>query len=404
MTSYEAVIQETLCELSHTERPIILFCAGSAGIMGKRALDYLKISAVCFCDNNAKRQGTMLEGLTVLSPKEAQELYPDALVFICAFFHYKTIVFIEEQLKNTSFHVQNWYPLYYVYQIHVIQRDIDPSSLAAAMGLMCGHVESNQNTDIFIMDKYVPAVAITDKCTLRCVDCSRLTIHNKNAGHYNKDTIMKSMQRLSNSVDAINMLAIYGGEPLLHPDVVEICQAAAKLPNVLGIYLVTNGTIMPANILNKLKGLVTYVIVSNYGNLSVRAERIKDVCADCGIVCEMSEESPVWCSMPAPAFYNRSEADNVRKFISCKVKPSLVSMGCGELRDGKYYVCTYASVGSYIGAFQENEENFVDLLNEDFTAKCARERLKYVVSNPYNRVACQYCNIGEKWVPAAVQG
>lgn len=72
-----------------------------------------------------------------------------------------------------------------------------------------------------IADLDVIQIEITNACTLRCANCTRLV------GHHAKPFMMtldQFKEALDSVLDAPNRIGITGGEPLIHPQFPEICE------------------------------------------------------------------------------------------------------------------------------------------------------------------------------------
>jgi FkbM family methyltransferase len=74
-TAYDAAVGEC-------GGKVVLFGAGGFGRLISRKLRELKIQPIAFADNNALLWGTKIEGVDVISPKDAAELYGKQAVFL----------------------------------------------------------------------------------------------------------------------------------------------------------------------------------------------------------------------------------------------------------------------------------------------------------------------------------
>lgn len=72
-----------LIKMLKAPEELVLFGAGKYGGAVLAALKREGIDGVrCFCDNNDKAWGNLIDGLEVISPQEAVEQYPDACFVI----------------------------------------------------------------------------------------------------------------------------------------------------------------------------------------------------------------------------------------------------------------------------------------------------------------------------------
>lgn len=73
-------------------------------------------------------------------------------------------------------------------------------------------------------DIFMPSleVFITERCTLRCRDCSHLIPEYKTPGDYEISEIISILENVLKIVKKISDLIILGGEPMLHKDLCEL--------------------------------------------------------------------------------------------------------------------------------------------------------------------------------------
>lgn len=92
---------------------------------------------------------------------------------------------------------------------------------------------------------------VTPQCNLKCFYC-----HNegqpKGFGFMNPEWVRRLARWAQESGDCPSAIAISGGEPLLHPQLLEIVRVAASLSNQ--VTLVTNGTLLCSEKIQELRG------------------------------------------------------------------------------------------------------------------------------------------------------
>lgn len=389
---YEKILQDELNELLTTDKPIILFGTLAMGMMAKRTLEFLNISIACFCDNNKEKQGKDIDGVAVLSPIQAKKLYSEAIVYICSF-NMDSIHMIEKQLKEIGFNnIKGKDMLFYVYQMQVMKRSIPSSELAKTMYIM-KHREKR-----LVLNRV--SFPITTKCSLKCRDCGALIPYFKEPSHYNKEVLLKSLKIISKSVDAIKEILIFGGEPFLHPDLAEICNEAASLTNVGQVLIITNGTIAPnMNVAKSLSKSVNYISLSDYGNLSKRKKKIKDIAKESNICLEITEQAREWSDFGELKPRNRTLTENKQLFSICSHR-----FDCHSIIDGEYHFCGRSAFGTALGAIPKNENDYVNLLDPNISISEIKEKLKVLLDDTKCITPCDYCDwVIAKKIPPAVQ-
>ena len=69
-------------------------------------------------------------------------------------------------------------------------------------------------------------IDITNACPLNCAHCNRLVGHHKKPYFMNVDAVAKAIESLDGFPGTVGII---GGEPLLHPDIAEICSLVRKM-------------------------------------------------------------------------------------------------------------------------------------------------------------------------------
>ncbi|MFZ5968958.1 MAG: radical SAM protein [Bacillota bacterium] len=378
---YEKVLQEQLKGLLSTQKPIVLFGAMALGQMAQRTVHFFGKKAVCFCDNDKTKQGKIVDGLTVLSPEQVKKQYPNAKIYICLHNNNSTAK-VASQLKALKFtDIYNRDMLFWAYQIYVVKRSVSSYDLAETMNIF------NDRENRTILGNV--SVVITEKCTLRCIDCGVFIPYYKHPKHHDKDKIIEGMRKLSQIVDAIENFTIIGGEPLLHKDLVEICEEASKLKNVLRVTITTNGTIVPKDsVLQSLSRAITYLTISDYGSLSINKDLLKKSLDQFGIYCNVLDEFSEWSKQNIPKPHNRGENENTRIFKSC----FWVGIAA-KLMNGQYHLCDFSAAVTPFNGIPENEGDYVDLLDSTLSIDEIRAKLHKLLYHTDCLKACDYCEI-----------
>lgn len=99
------------------------------------------------------------------------------------------------------------------------------------------------------------SIDITYECNMRCEQCSHLSPFMQ--GHFPKNDIIQSMSVWCSRLHPLRV-GLLGGEPLLHPDFVEIAIAARSIWAESKIIIVTNGlniTKLPLEVLLQFSNL-----------------------------------------------------------------------------------------------------------------------------------------------------
>ncbi len=368
---------------------IIIFGTLAMGQIAKKTLEQMGKKVTCFCDNTISESNRIIDGINTMLPKEAYKIFPEALIIIASFSNKNTLI-IDKQLKEIGFkNIISKDMVLLNYQTDIIKRPINKSDLANTLHL----IKENKG---FIIESI--SFKITQKCTLKCKDCGALIPYFNEQHDYNKELIINSIKRLAEAVDAIQTIDLVGGEPFLYNDLLEVCKEVAKIKNVERIQLVTNGTFIPKD-LEKLKKYVTFIRISDYGELSVKKEELAEKCRDIGICIEKTEENVLWVDYGEIEKHNRTESELQSIFKNC-----YHSKNWNTVVNGEYHFCARSGIGSVLGKVPKLKQDYVDLLDYTLSIEELRDKLKNFLEDTKMITACDYCNSHlARTIKAAIQ-
>ena len=215
---------------------------------------------------------------------------------------------------------------------------------------------------------YLPWVGltITTKCTLLCKDCSAMipmyaTQHNttqhNTTQHIGADVLLRHITDVLEAVDGVVTLTLTGGEPMLHPDICKIVKALSASCKIECIYLITNATYIPNDLtLDIMRECGVFVLISDYGILSVKKNELIDVLKRTGIVYKIFPMNNGWVNLGGTSPRGRSIDEMRGIFLSCSSQRF-----CKNIMFNKFYVCSRAAHAQALGLYPEEKSEFVDL-------------------------------------------
>lgn len=182
---------------------------------------------VCFIDNNHEKQGHIIEGLEIRGYTEVAS--DDSIDTI--------LVAIRSQIGRLE-----------------ILKQISQSNKKKGV-LKLSSFESESVIDriedaifwITSTDKPVlPYLEynVTDSCNLKCKGCTHFSNLIEGDGHADISEFASDIKRLSMQVQILE-LRLLGGEPLLHPHIIEFIEIARKYLPETDIEIVSNGLLIP---------------------------------------------------------------------------------------------------------------------------------------------------------------
>ncbi len=378
----------------------ILYGAGDIGELTKFALDELKINVNYFCDSNKDKTGTKYFNVTVLSPEELYKLDKNVNIFIANNYishlkknllekNFKNIYDCNELLQNTNFPLDKKY-------LNLHPQNIDRR--IAFYKNMC--LKDNYLSNGKLILKSID-IQITERCSLKCSNCSNLMQYYKNPKHSEMDLMFESIERFMNSIDEIYEFRILGGDPFMHKELYKVVNKLKLYSKVHKIVVYTNGRIIPkGENLECLKDKRVIVDCTNYGEVSNKHDEIVKV-LEANNVSYATFLTEKWqdCGRILP-FQDRTEKENEHLFNNC-CNSDLIS-----LLHGKLYRCPFSANAVNIKAIPDVKDDFVDLLDKSLSIDELRDKIKYLTFDKKFLTACSYCN-GRDYrtapIPAAEQ-
>lgn len=118
-----------------------------------------------------------------------------------------------------------------------------------------------------VYDGYELEIQIVDHCNLNCSNCNHFT---PLADKYfiSLEEFRNQLLLVKKTLPSIKMLMLLGGEPFLHPQLIELCQIAREIFPDISLNILTNGIILSADYseekLEQLKKLNVLTSISQY--------------------------------------------------------------------------------------------------------------------------------------------
>lgn len=248
---------------------------------------------------------------------------------------------------------------------------------------------------------------ITERCTLRCRDCCLFVPYYEKPINISKEKIINDIDLLMSKVDYIERLRILGGEPLLHPDLKEILEAAAKYKDKIGfLCIVTNATIMPKDdVIKVCQENNIAIVISDYSIAGIDKydEKLKKFIEKIENKVEyfVKPSGNQWFDIGFPhtqATVNSKE-ELINRYNGCATH-------CRSFYDGKLYYCGLDAGAVRANLFPETPNDYFDFKKE-FSKQ---ELLEYDLGFcPLGYVTfCGVCggsspSVNNNYVPAAIQ-
>lgn len=214
-----------------------------------------------------------------------------------------------------------------------------------------------------IIEKLV--VKTGSACTLKCEKCGEFNPYLAGKGKafmLDAESLSRDIYKIAKAVNKIKIVQVAGGEALLHKDLFLLLSYVCAIPNIEKIELVTNGTVIPDEIvLDLLKNFRSKIVVliSDYSASGI------DNCA----VLQMFEKSQInYRVMRDMRWQDRSDVSD-KKLNEENLK--FIASNCASFRKQPFFIlingiisahcCTAGSILHYLSIHDECGEYYKDI-------------------------------------------
>lgn len=363
---------------------LVLWGAGKIGSVVAHVLKQKGIKAIAFVDMEKTKQGTKFCGLNIISPEELFANYKDSHIIITTvdrpgvlaqleknnFSNWDDAWSLLEEFDFGDYNEQN--QMYMVRMIDYYFREV-----SRELGLKSS----------FIVHRL--RVMVTSRCTLNCKECSAYVPYVQN--HHDDDwkKIVADIKVFLDAAGKLDEIELFGGEPLLHPDLYKIVSALKFEPRINQISVITNATLLPSDEL--IKTLTddkrTIYRMSSYGKLSTKLEETETILKQNNIRYEKIDYK-TWYKNAEIKKLDESEEVIKKKFTCCMEGSGLVYW-CGKI-----YFCTALPFLLEVNAFPQSNDNFFDIRDSNLERDELVNKLYQYIdrSNTDQYIdACRYC-------------
>lgn len=377
--------------------PVLIFGADIVGKMIAELLHRHDVRLDYFVDNNKNKCGDDLCGVPVRHASELNDESRDAIVLIASTY----IADLINQLEGLGF--ANWLPIAQI--IEENRHEHLEEALEGSLRFNHAGGAFTRDFDRFVLENMVNSqkkyldpnrlyirsvdLIITERCSLKCKDCSNLMQFYEKPVDIGMEELMQDLDDLCAVADEINEIRIIGGDPFMNKDCHKIVKKAASYPNINKIVVYTNGVICPPE--EKLRDMIndkTFIFITTYGALSKRAEQLSEMLKKIGIPYNI-QDAYGWTDCGGIGPHERTEAERERIFKFCCAKNFTTMTG------GKVYRCPFSANVERLQAVPDVPENYVDLrgvagdgADVENTRVALRRFLRDVAYIP----ACDHCN------------
>lgn len=374
-------------KIKKEELLVIIVGAGIVGEVLFEACNKAGIKVECFCDNNTNKTKKHLKNIPVIHTPDLKNKYKEA-VFLISTADIKDTV---DQLKNLGFN--KWFACnlllrdFDIYQ-YQFSKPIDFVAYAVATAILC-HDSFMTPDKLFLRSV---DIMVTEKCSLRCRDCSNLMRYYKNPQDIDLKELIKDIDKLFSIVDEINEIRVLGGEPFMYKEVHSIIKRLVDEPKVKKIVIYTNGTIIPKEEQwEYLKSNKVLFIITNYGELSRNLDQLTKKLSENGIAFYVQKVGG-WTDCSKVIKHSRKADDQKEIFKMCCAKNTFT------LSKGKIFRCPFSANANRLHAVPD--------FKNDSAGLSSKQKIKDYLLKKECLETCDYCNgrtFGDPEIQPAIQ-
>ena len=230
-------------------------------------------------------------------------------------------------------------------------------------------------------------IHIVDHCNLNCAGCNHFCPLAE-PYYITPEYLKEQLEMVKEKIPSIKWLMLLGGEPTIHPQLLELCQIARKIFPDIPVEILTNGKDLTNIIKSKkeLEKLDIQITLAQY-DIEYNQNDVDEVLAMKNAGISWGRESFDQTLVDVTG----SQDMNETFFKNCHHQ-----LPCFTLRDYKIYECPFAA---HIIAFKKKfnvdipEIEGIDYLNLKTLTLDQLEEFSYKPKN-----ICKYCKPGSQWV------
>ena len=373
---------------------VIVFGTGNLGILAIESLKQKKIKIICFVDNNKKNQNKKFKNYDVVSPEKLNGSNYKYPILICSL----NFRFFKRQLE--ALNIENYYDSDFLFNeldLSNVETEWTKDLCKIRLDLYNYAVLSAREKNKLRLNSL--DLVLTEKCSLKCKDCSNLMQYYEKPIDEDFDMLMKSIDKFMNSVDFLQEIRIIGGEPFMYKRIDEVIQKILSYTNYKNLVIYTNGTIVPKQ--EKAKSFQNDKIIfkiSNYGEICRKIPQLEKFLSFNNIKF-ITEDVTRWQDCARIEKFERDLNLTKEIFGNCCVNETLT------LLHGKLYLCPYSAHAENLNAIPKTSSDSINLIELNDSVQIKKKIRSLVFEKEYLG-ACNWCN-GRDYnvanVPAALQ-
>jgi organic radical activating enzyme len=364
---------------------VVIFGYGTLGVLSKKVFDKLGISVDYFCDSDSRKHNHSYESTKVISIDELNRLDKNTNIFISHDYFLAIMPNLEENNFTNIYSITEL--LNYPNVLDMYEGNLYPLKLKRRVDFYNEMAKKDEYTLSGVLKIKSVDIQITEKCSMKCKDCSNLMQYYTKPQDSEMDQLFKSIDNLMSVVDHVNEFRVLGGDPFMNKEMYKVVNKLSKFKNNSRIVIYTNATILPkGEQLKCLKNEKVGLEITNYGALSRQHDALLELCDKEGIEYSTIKFDNWQDSGRIIPHSQKSEKEITKQFNNC-CNSDLITLLHGNL-----YRCPFSANGHNLRAFNEHVSGVIDLTKVYDSKESLKKMIKELCYNKKFLNACFSCN------------
>lgn len=221
-------------------------------------------------------------------------------------------------------------------------------------------------------------VVITERCSLKCKDCSNLMQYYQKPINVEKEEVLADFDTLAEHVDHIFEVRLIGGEPFMNKDIYSVIEHIVDSPKISRLVIYTNAMVpFTSSGLAVMQHPKIVLSITDYGPLARHTKPNVARLLEAGVTHRVHPPEN-WTDSGVIHDFSRTDQENEQIFENCCGKNLLT------LTNGKLYRCPFAANADRLGAIPYDPDNFV-------AASATNPEIRHYLREIKRLPACNFC-------------
>ena len=224
-------------------------------------------------------------------------------------------------------------------------------------------------------------IPIVEHCNLNCKGCLHFCNLNQEEFYYDCNEFECDVMRISELFDDIEVLRLYGGEPLLHPKIIRLLEIARRYLKKAKIEILTNGLLLPTLDEKFYQSITNLGICIGWSSYPIEKK------ISMKIENKLISEKVVYYKNDVQMFYGifnpLGNSDPYYQWEHCSGR------NCHVLRSGYISVCPAPAVEHIVNQSFDKQLNFTTSRLNIYDKNIDDEKILAFLDRPHD--VCKYC-------------